>query len=142
MALCRCLIHTPLYRPIFLAVQEHSATEVREWLILGSVAIAVSAMAFGILVRITGRCYKIAVFSQIIYLASMIATFNLSSPPYVYFFFADIRYGAILTASALALLASVQQKHQAVATSTMFAFRSTETILEILLASFDSSKHS
>jgi hypothetical protein len=128
------------YLPIFLQVQGYSATDVGLRLVPGSLAIGVTAMACGILVRLTGRYYKIALFFQLIYVASMgmIAAFNLSTPswpPYVHFFFATAGYGAMLTSSALALLASVQQKYQAVATSALFAFRSTGTVLGTSLTS-------
>lgn len=128
------------YLPIFLRVQGYSATDMGLRLVPGSVALACTTMACGILVRWTGRYYKLGIFAQIIYLVNiaMISTLNLNTPswpPFAYFFFANVGYGAMLTTSLLALLAAVEQKDQAVTLSALFAFRNTGTVLGISLAS-------
>ncbi|KAI9647417.1 hypothetical protein NHQ30_003802 [Ciborinia camelliae] len=127
------------YLPIFLEAQGYTATKIGLRLIPGSIGTAIASMIAGIIVKSTGRFYKLGVASQLIYLLGMafICTFTLQTPawpPYVWFCVINIGYGITLTTTILALLSSVKAKDQAVITSALFAFRSTGTVLGISIA--------
>lgn len=128
------------YLPVFLQVQGYSPTQTGLRLLPGSIATALSSMGSGLIVKWTGRYFKLGIVGQALNILGMgmIATFVLSTPawpPYVAFVLASIGFGAMLTMTILAILSSTEQKHQAVITSALFAFRSTGTVLGISIAS-------
>ncbi|KAF7959955.1 hypothetical protein EAE96_001557 [Botrytis aclada] len=127
------------YLPLFLEAQGYTATKIGLRLIPGSIGTAIASMIAGIIVKSTGRFYKLGIASQMIYILGMafICTFTLRTsawPPFVWFFIINIGYGITLTTTILALLSSVKAKDQAVITSALFAFRSTGTVLGISAA--------
>ncbi|TGO62615.1 hypothetical protein BCON_0018g00080 [Botryotinia convoluta] len=127
------------YLPLFLEAQGYTATKIGLRLIPGSIGTAIASMIAGIIVKSTGRFYKLGIASQVIYILGMafICTFTLRTstwPPFVCFFIINIGYGITLTTTILALLSSVKAKDQAVITSALFAFRSTGTVLGISAA--------
>lgn len=105
------------YLPVFLQVQGYSPTQTGLRLLPGSIAVAIASMGGGIIVRMTGRYHKLGLSGQVINLAGMgmIAAFTLTTPawpPYVAFFLVNIGFGAMLTATILAILSSTEQKNQ------------------------------
>lgn len=127
------------YLPLFLEAQGYSATKIGLRLVPGSIGTAIASMIAGIIVKSTGRFYRLGIASQLIYIigAAFICTFTLQTsawPPFVWFFVLNIGYGITLTTTILALLSSVKVKDQAVITSALFAFRSTGTVLGISIA--------
>ncbi|QSZ34531.1 hypothetical protein DSL72_006125 [Monilinia vaccinii-corymbosi] len=127
------------YLPLFLESQGYTATQIGLRLIPGSIGTAIASMIAGIIVKSTGRFYKLGVASQLIYILGMAfhCTFTSQTPawpPYIWFCVINIGYGITLTTTILALLSSVNAKDQAVITSALFAFRSTGTVLGISTA--------
>lgn len=127
------------YLPLFLEAQGYTATQIGLRLIPGSIGTAIASMLAGIIVKSTGRFYKLGIVSQLIYIVggAFICTFTLQTPawpPYIWFCVINIGYGITLTTTILALLSSVGAKDQAVITSALFAFRSTGTVLGISVA--------
>ncbi|ESZ96227.1 hypothetical protein SBOR_3385 [Sclerotinia borealis F-4128] len=127
------------YLPLFLEAQGYSATKIGLRLVPGAIGTAIASMIAGIIVKSTGRFYKLGIASQLIYILGMafICTFTLQTsawPPFVWFGAINIGYGITLTTTILALLSSVKAKDQAVITSALFAFRSTGTVLGISVA--------
>ena len=128
------------YAPIFFQIQGKSAKQAGLLLIPTSVGAAFGGIASGIIIRSSGRYYLLNIVVQILFLLPLgLATrFDLSTPvvlPIVYFFFTGLAYAGKLTVTVTALIAAVQQKHQAVITSASYACRGTGSAIGIAICS-------
>ncbi|KAL8808016.1 MAG: hypothetical protein Q9182_000294 [Xanthomendoza sp. 2 TL-2023] len=128
------------YAPIFFQVQGKTAKQAGLLLIPTSVGAAIGGIASGIIIRATGRYYLLNIVVQILFLLPLgLATrFNLGTPvalPIIYFFFTGLSYAGKLTITVTALIAAVQQKHQAVITSASYACRGTGSAIGIAACS-------
>ncbi|KAL8713181.1 MAG: hypothetical protein Q9220_002702 [cf. Caloplaca sp. 1 TL-2023] len=128
------------YAPIFFQIQGKSAKQAGLLLIPTSVGAAVGGIASGMIIRASGKYYLLNIVVQILFLLPLgLATrFNLDTPvilPIVYFFFTGLSYAGKLTITVTALIAAVQQKHQAVITSASYACRGTGSAIGIAVCS-------
>ncbi|KAL8852459.1 MAG: hypothetical protein Q9221_002689 [Calogaya cf. arnoldii] len=128
------------YAPIFFQIQGKSAKMAGILLIPTSVGAAVGGIASGTIIRATGRYYVLNIAVQILFLLPLgLATkFDLRTPvilPIIYFFFTGLSYAGKLTITVTALIAAVQQKHQAVITSASYACRGTGSAIGIAVCS-------
>ncbi|KAL8839981.1 MAG: hypothetical protein Q9170_001523 [Blastenia crenularia] len=128
------------YAPIFFQIQGKSAKQAGLLLIPTSVGAAVGGIASGIIIRSSGKYYLLNVVVQILFLLPLgLATrFDLNTPvvlPIIYFFFTGLAYAGKLTVTVTALIAAVQQKHQAVITSASYASRGTGSAIGIAVCS-------
>ncbi|KAL9597814.1 MAG: hypothetical protein Q9219_004891 [cf. Caloplaca sp. 3 TL-2023] len=128
------------YAPIFFQVQGRSAREAGLLLIPTSVGAAVGGIASGMMIRASGRYYLLNMAVQVLFLLPLgLATrFDLATPtvlPIIYFFFTGLAYAGKLTVTVTALIAAVEQKHQAVVTSASYACRGTGSAIGIAVCS-------
>ncbi|KAL8995950.1 MAG: hypothetical protein Q9169_004423 [Polycauliona sp. 2 TL-2023] len=128
------------YAPIFFQIQGKSAKQAGLLLIPTSVGAALGGIASGMLIRASGRYYMLNIVVQILFLLPLgLATrFDLRTPvilPIIYFFFTGASYAGKLTITVTALIAAVQQKHQAVITSASYACRGTGSAIGIAVCS-------
>ena len=128
------------YAPIFFQIQGKSAKVAGLLLIPTSVGAAVGGIASGVIIRASGRYYLLNIVVQILFLVPLgLATrFDLTTPvvqPIIYFFFTGLAYAGKLTVTVTALIAAVQQKHQAVITSASYACRGTGSAIGIAVCS-------
>jgi MFS family permease len=128
------------YAPMYFQVQGYSATESGLRLIPESVAICVTSISCGLIMRSTGRYYLLSLSMQIIFISglALVSTLRLGTPawpPFIYLFVAGMGFSGMITTTVIALIASVEQEHQAVITSTSYAFRGTGSVLGITIAS-------
>ncbi|KAL8930556.1 MAG: hypothetical protein Q9208_000740 [Pyrenodesmia sp. 3 TL-2023] len=128
------------YAPIFFQIQGRSAKEAGLLLIPTSVGAALGGILSGIIIRASGRYYLLNIAVQIMFLLPLgLATrFDLQTPvilPILYFFFTGLSYAGKLTVTVTALIAAVEQKHQAVITSASYACRGTGSAIGIAVCS-------
>ncbi|KAL8762569.1 MAG: hypothetical protein Q9184_001477 [Pyrenodesmia sp. 2 TL-2023] len=128
------------YAPIFFQIQGRSAKEAGLLLIPTSVGAALGGIASGMIIRASGTYYLLNIAVQIMFLLPLgLATrFNLQTPvilPVVYFFFTGLSYAGKLTVTVTALIAAIEQKHQAVITSASYACRGTGSAIGIAVCS-------
>ncbi|KAL8823771.1 MAG: hypothetical protein Q9191_005562 [Dirinaria sp. TL-2023a] len=128
------------YAPIFFQIQGKSAKEAGLLLIPTSVGAAIGGIASGIIIRASGGYYLLNIVVQILFLLPLgLATrFDLHTPvilPIIYFFFTGLAYAGKLTVTVTALIAAVEQKHQAVITSASYACRGTGSAIGIAVCS-------
>ena len=128
------------YAPIYFQVQGMSATQAGLRLIPTSVGAALGGIACGYVMRASGTYYILNLVIQAMFLVPLGLTtqLTLDSPdwyPIVYFFFTGFAYAGKLTVTVTALIAAVEQKHQAVVTSAAYAFRGTGSTIGISICS-------
>ena len=128
------------YGPIYFQLQGYSATQAGLRFIPDSIGVGIMSIGSGIIMRWTGRYYFLNVFIQATFLIALglTSTFALDTPgwlPFLYFFLAGVGYSGMLTVTLVALIAAVDQEHQAVITSASYAFRSTGSTIGITTAS-------
>ncbi|KAI4224293.1 MAG: hypothetical protein L6R40_008458 [Gallowayella cf. fulva] len=128
------------YAPIFFQIQGKSAKQAGLLLIPTSVGAAVGGIASGMIIRASGKYYLLNIVVQVLFLLPLgLATrFDLQTPvvlPIVYFFFTGLSYAGKLTITVTALIAAVQQQHQAVITSASYACRGTGSAIGIAVCS-------
>ncbi|KAL9017323.1 MAG: hypothetical protein Q9185_005321 [Variospora sp. 1 TL-2023] len=128
------------YAPIFFQIQGRSAKEAGLLLIPTSVGAALGGIASGMIIRASGRYYLLNIVVQILFLLPLgLATrFDLHTPvilPIIYFFFTGLAYAGKLTVTVTALIAAVEQRHQAVITSASYACRGTGSAIGIAVCS-------
>jgi len=90
--------------------------------------------------RSTGKYYWLnaAIEALFVLACGTMCTLALATPawlPFIYFALSGICYGGMLTVNLSALIAAVDQAHQAVVTSASYAFRSTGATIGITVAS-------
>ncbi|KAL8880821.1 MAG: hypothetical protein Q9198_001845 [Flavoplaca austrocitrina] len=128
------------YAPIFFQIQGKSAKQAGLLLIPTSVGAAIGGITSGTIIRASGRYYLLNIVVQILFLLPLgLATrFDLHTPvvlPIVYFFLTGLSYAGKLTITVTALIAAVQQKHQATITSASYACRGTGSAIGIAVCS-------
>ena len=127
------------YGPIYFQVQGYSPSQTGLRFITDSAGIAISSLSCGIVVRSTGRYLALSGLGQVIFLAGLglVCTVVLDTPswpPFIYLFLVGVGFSAMLTTTAVALVASVEQKYQAVTTSASYASRSTGSVVGIAVS--------
>ncbi|CAG8979604.1 hypothetical protein HYALB_00012231 [Hymenoscyphus albidus] len=128
------------YGPIYFQLQGYSASQSGLRLVPESDAISTTSLACGMVMRWTGRCYSLSMMVQGVFVIGFvcISTIQLSTPawpPFIYLFLVSLGYSGMLTTTLLALIAAVEQEHQAVITSASYAARSTGSVIGITIAS-------
>ncbi|CAG8956930.1 hypothetical protein HYFRA_00011979 [Hymenoscyphus fraxineus] len=128
------------YGPIYFQLQGYSASQSGLRLVPESVAISTTSLACGMVMRWTGRYYSLSMMVQGIFVIGFvfISTMQLSTPawpPFIYLFLVGLGFSGMLTTTLLALIAAVEQEHQAVITSASYAARSTGSVIGITIAS-------
>ena len=128
------------YGPLYFQIRGYSATQAGVRLIPSSVGISVGSVGSGLIMRWLGRYYALNIGVQATFLLgiTLVSTFTLDTPaalPFLYFFLVGVGYAGMLTVTLLALISSIDHKHQAVITSASYAFRSTGSTIGITIAS-------
>jgi MFS family permease len=127
------------YLPLYFLVQGYSVTATGLRLVPESIAIGVTGISVGLIIRQTGRYYLLNAAVSAVFLLSLAitATFSASIPswlPFISMFLLGIGYCGQLTTTLLALLAAIDHQHHAVITSASYAFRSTGSTIGIAVA--------
>ncbi|CAK7220078.1 hypothetical protein SBRCBS47491_004067 [Sporothrix bragantina] len=130
------------YVPLYLQVRGYSAAEAGLRLLSSPFGVSITSVGSGLVMKSTGRYVGLGVVALAVYVGGYIlAAIGLSSAdaaswfPFVSLFFIGGGYGAMLTITLLACIASVAQSRQAVITSATYAFRSVGGTLGLTLAS-------
>ncbi|KAI9652932.1 MAG: hypothetical protein M1829_001359 [Trizodia sp. TS-e1964] len=137
MAIFALLFYGPVYLQVAMKL---SPAQSGLRLIPQSVGTAIGSLGSGFIMKATGKYYWLNISIGLLFmLAYAIAcTLETSTPPlvpYIYFTFAGVSYGSILTVNLSALIAAVDHTHQAVVTSASYTFRSTGATIGITVAS-------
>ncbi|CAD6590386.1 MAG: hypothetical protein ASARMPREDX12_004283 [Alectoria sarmentosa] len=127
------------YGPIYFQVQGYSPSQTGLRFIADSTGIGITSLSCGIVVRSTGRYLALGGLMQVIFLAGLglIITLMLDTPPwppFIYLFLVGVGFSGMLTTTVVALVASVEQKYQAVTTSASYACRSTGSVVGIAIS--------
>ncbi|PHH83299.1 hypothetical protein CDD82_2269 [Ophiocordyceps australis] len=135
-AVTGALFHVPLY----LQVMGDSATGAGLKIASSPVGVFVGSLTVGYIMKRTGRYVKLAIVGvAILALGIGILSFQGIGRPLwlssVAFFVMGVGYGAMLTTTLLACLASVSQSHQAVITSATYMARCVGATIGITVAS-------
>lgn len=136
MASMMALFYTPLY----LQARGNTATEAGVVILFSPIGISICSVGSGYLMKKTGKYVGLGIFAVFLQLAHVIilTTANATTPKWhlmLSFVFLGAGYGAMLTITLLACLATVDHSHQAVITSATYAFRSVGGTLGITIAS-------
>ncbi|CAK7216264.1 hypothetical protein SCUCBS95973_002754 [Sporothrix curviconia] len=130
------------YVPLYLQVRGYSAAEAGLRLLSSPLGVSITSVGSGIIMKSTGRYVGLGVVALVVYVGGyVLAAAGLSAadaaswPPFVSLLFIGGGYGAMLTITLLACIASVAQSRQAVITSATYAFRSVGGTLGLTLAS-------
>lgn len=137
MAALSLIFYGPLY---FQVVMGLSPAQSGLRIIPQSLGTAVGSLGSGLIMRATGKYYWLHAAVGILYISGCTAmsTLSLATPtwlPFVFFGITGSCYGAMLTVTLMALIASVDHEHQAVVTSASYTFRSTGATIGITVAS-------
>ena len=128
------------YVPVLFQVNGASTTASGVRLIPQSIGTSIASLGCGYIMKRTGR-YKGLGLS--IVACSVVGFAGLSTltpetptlPPFLYLFLVGVGYGGMLSVSLLATIAAVSHDDQAVATSAVYAFRSTGSTVGVTIAS-------
>ncbi|KXX77309.1 Multidrug resistance protein fnx1 [Madurella mycetomatis] len=128
------------YIPLYLQVLGHSTTQAGLRILASSVGVSISSIGCGFIMKKTGKYVGLGVLTLLALIVSMSlnATLNEKSPswvPFVSMVLHGAGYGGMLTVTLLACIAAVDHSHQAVITSSTYAFRSVGATLGITVAS-------
>ncbi|ERS99322.1 MFS multidrug transporter [Sporothrix schenckii 1099-18] len=130
------------YVPLYLQVRGYSAAEAGVRLLSSPLAVSFTSVGSGLVMKSTGRYVRLGVAALVIFVSGYaLAVVGLSSIdsapvfPFASLFFIGGGFGAMLTITLLACIASVAQSRQAVITSATYAFRSVGGTLGLTLAS-------
>ncbi|KAI9720352.1 MAG: hypothetical protein M1828_005736 [Chrysothrix sp. TS-e1954] len=125
------------YAPIWFLAQGYSATATGLRFIPESAAIATTSLAVGLAMKKTGRYWWLnagvmAVFALAIGAVALFFVRDMRVwAPFVIFFLLGAGYAGALTTTLMAFTAAVEQRDQAVVTSTSYAFRATGSTISI-----------
>ena len=127
------------YGPIYFQVQGYSTSQTGLRFIADSAGIAITSLSCGIILRMTGRYLAINGLAQVILLTGLglVCTLMLDTPPwppFMYLFLVGAGFSGMLTTTGVALVASVEQKYQAVTTSASYGSRSTGSVFGIAIS--------
>ncbi|TVY80882.1 Vacuolar membrane amino acid uptake transporter fnx2 [Lachnellula suecica] len=128
------------YGPIYFQIQGYSPSEAGLRLIPESVAICITSISCGFIMRWTGRYYFLSMAAQTTFVLGLvlISTLQLGTPawpPFIYLFLTGLGYSGMITTTSMAVIAAVDHQYQAVITSATYTFRSTGTVIGITIAS-------
>ncbi|MCJ1352741.1 MAG: hypothetical protein MMC33_002725 [Icmadophila ericetorum] len=128
------------FAPIYFQVLGQSPTRAGAQMAPQSVGVGLGSITTGLVMRWAGKYYLLNISIQTIFTASLIlgSTWNLATPTWEHIitvFCCGVGYSGMLTVSLLALISAVEHKHQAVVTSTSYAFRSTAATMGVAIAS-------
>ena len=117
-----------------------TVTEAGVRLIPSPLGVCLGSVGVGLVMRRYGRYYVLNMASEGILLLSLalVSTLTLTTPlwrPFIYLFISDVRYSGMLTTMLLAVIAGVDHKEQALFSSASYAFRSTDSTIDITIAS-------
>jgi MFS family permease len=134
------MMMTMFYVPLYLQVLGHSATQAGLRVLASSAGVSISSIGCGLIMKKTGKYVGlgIATLSVLTLSASLNATLDENTPnwvPFVSMALHGAGYGGMLTVTLLACIAAVDHSHQAVITSSTYAFRSVGATLGITVAS-------
>lgn len=135
-----CVYALLFYCPIYFQVKGLTPTQAGVRLVPFTVSNGIGSMASGLIMGWTGRYYLLNVSGLIMFLIGVIlfSTFTLTTPGFesiIAFFLCGVGYSSMLTTTLVALISAVDFKHQAVITSTSYAFRSLGSTIGITIAS-------
>ena len=105
-----------------------------------AVGTSIGSIVSGYIMRLTGRYWILVVCINAFMLLSgvLFSTLDFSTPDwqaYIYLAFNGIGYGGTLVTTVVAMIAAVDQEHQATITAASYAFRSTGSSIGITIAS-------
>ncbi|KAL6858009.1 hypothetical protein ACO1O0_005455 [Amphichorda felina] len=128
------------YVPVFFQVSGSSATASGVRLIPQSIGTSIASLGCGYTMKRTGKYKKLGLA---IVACSVVGFAGLSTmtpatpafPPFLYLALVGVGYGGMMSVSLLATIASVSPEDQAVATSAIYAFRSTGSTVGVTVAS-------
>lgn len=130
------------YVPLYLQVRGYTAADAGLRLLCSPLGVSITSVGSGLIMKSTGRYVKLGIAALACFVGGYtLATIGLSRAdsapwyPFVAFFFIGGGYGAMLTITLLACIASVAQTQQAVITSATYAFRSVGGTLGLTIAS-------
>lgn len=128
------------YVPIFFQVNGSSTTASGVRLIPQSVGASIGSLSCGYIMKRTGkyRTLGLAVIScsALGFAGLSTMTFDRPTlPAFLYLFLVGLGYGGMLSVSLLATIAAVSHDDQAVATSAIYAFRSSGSTIGVTIAS-------
>ncbi|GAB1314274.1 hypothetical protein MFIFM68171_04484 [Madurella fahalii] len=134
------MMMTMFYIPLYLQVLGHSATQAGLRILASSVGVSISSIGCGLVMKKTGKYVGLGIVTLATLNVSMAlnATLDEKSPiwaPFVSMALHGAGYGGMLTVTLLACIAAVDHSHQAVITSSTYAFRSVGATLGITAAS-------
>lgn len=134
------MMMTMFYIPLYLQVLGHSATQAGLRILASSVGVSISSIGCGFIMKKTGKYVGLGIVTLLALTVSMSlnATLDEKSPgwfPFISMALHGAGYGGMLTVTLLACIAAVDHSHQAVITSSTYAFRSVGATLGITVAS-------
>ncbi|RMZ84630.1 hypothetical protein DV737_g1230, partial [Chaetothyriales sp. CBS 132003] len=137
MAAYLFIYYVPLYLQIVLNL---TSTEAGLRVISFAAGTSLGSLVSGIFMKLTGRYYTLNAVSMLLLVAgaALICTFQVDESDwktFVYIIPSGWGYGALITATLVAMLSAADHKYQAVVTAASYAFRSTGSSIGITLAS-------
>lgn len=131
------------YGPVFFLAQGYTTTAAGLRLVPESVALAITSISAGYVMRRTGRYYGLNMVAAAVFLGALVTiviTFRTPAGPplwvpFVVFFFVGVGYAAMLGTTFIAFSAAVPQDEQAVVTSANYIFRSVGSAASVTIAS-------
>ncbi|OAQ66234.2 MFS multidrug transporter [Pochonia chlamydosporia 170] len=128
------------YVPIFFQVNGSSTTASGLRLLPQSVGTSIGSLGCGFVMKRTGKYYTLAlivVACSVLGFAGLgTMTFDTPTlPAFLYLGLVGVGYGGMLSVSLIATIAAVSHQDQAVATSAIYAFRSTGSTIGVTIAS-------
>lgn len=134
------------YGPILFQAQGFSVRDTGLRFVPESVAIVIASIMTGAVLRATGKHYWLGIGVVSVHTLGLVLICTLTAQPlraaavpawtaFVFLFLQGFGYSGMLTTTLIAMIASAEQKWQAVITSTSYAFRSTGTVIGITIAS-------
>ncbi len=130
------------YVPLYLQVRGYSAADAGLRLLCSPLGVSITSVGSGLVMKSTGRYVGLGVLSLVVFVAgNALAAAGMSSAasaawfPFAAMFAIGGGYGAMLTITLLACIASVAQSRQAVITSATYAFRSVGGTVGLTIAS-------
>lgn len=126
--------------PLFAQAKGASSTLAGLRQIPFAIGTSIGSIVSGYIMRLTGRYWILVVCINATMLLSgvLFTTLDFSTPDwqaYIYLAFTGIGYGGTLVVTVVAMIAAVDQEHQATITAASYAFRSTGSSIGITIAS-------
>ncbi|KAK9452580.1 major facilitator superfamily domain-containing protein [Dipodascopsis uninucleata] len=135
-----CFAHL-FYVPIYLVtIKGISATAAGTNIISHFVGTGIGSIGIGSYMRATGRYRRLVIFNScLLFFGSiLVSTYGFNTPTFVQILFLlvpGIGFGSLLTATLIAMIASVPHEYQAVTTSIQYGFRATGSTIGVATAS-------